>query len=246
MSTVSRALSNPDRVSARTREHVHAVARRLGYRPNLIARALPSGRSGMLALLVPDITNPHHFGLIRGAEAQARAAGYTLILGDTQGQPRAGVRPPATGWARRWTASCWPPAGCPSRTCRRCCGRRPVVLFNREADGFPSVVTDSDDGSRQIVEHLAALGHRRLAYLAGPVDAWSDGQRWRALSGHAARGRDRDRPARPVRADRGARRGGRRRRAGQRRDRAGRLQRPAGHRRAAPAGAAGGSGCRRG
>ncbi len=39
----------------------------------------------MLALLVPDITNPHNFGLIRGAEAQARAAGYTLVLGDTQG-----------------------------------------------------------------------------------------------------------------------------------------------------------------
>lgn len=37
----------------------------------------------MLALLVPDITNPHNFGLIRGAEAQARAAGYTLVLGDT-------------------------------------------------------------------------------------------------------------------------------------------------------------------
>jgi LacI family transcriptional regulator len=66
-------------------------------------------------------------------------------------------------------------------------GRWPVVLFNREADGFPSVVTDSADGSRQVVEHLAALGHRRIAYLAGPVDAWVDGQRWQALSRHAAR-----------------------------------------------------------
>ena len=85
ISTVSRALTDPDRVSVRTREHVQAVAHRLGYRPNRIAQALPSGRTWMLALLVTDITNPHNFVLIRGAEAQARAAGYTLVLGDTQG-----------------------------------------------------------------------------------------------------------------------------------------------------------------
>src|SRR4051794_9239268 len=75
VSTASRALSDPERVNVRTREHVQEAARRLGYRPNRLARALPTGRSGMLAVLVPDITNPLRFGLLRGAEAQARAAG---------------------------------------------------------------------------------------------------------------------------------------------------------------------------
>jgi len=185
VSTVSRALSNPDRVSARTREHVHEVARRLDYRPNLIARALPSGRSRMLALLVTDITNPHNFGLIRGAEAQARAAGYTLILGDTQGSHQL----EADHLDRLGSAMdgfVLASSRLPEPQLQALLGRRPVVLFNREADGFPSVVTDSDDGSRQIVEHLAALGHRHLAYLAGPVDAWADTQRWRGLSRHAA------------------------------------------------------------
>src|SRR5437868_6165844 len=84
VSTASRALADPDRVNVRTREHVQEVARRLGYRPNRLARALPTGRTGMLAILVPDITNPHHFGLLRGAEAQARAAGSTLVIADTQ------------------------------------------------------------------------------------------------------------------------------------------------------------------
>ena len=184
VSTASRALSNPGRVSGRTREHVQAVARKLGYQPNRIAQALPSGRTQMLALLVPDITNPHNFGLIRGAEAQARAAGYTLVLGDTQESPqlelaltlRLGSAVDGLVLAASRLADA---------ELRALQGRRPVVLFNREMGGFPSVVTDSADGSRQILEHLVALGHRSIAYLAGPPTSWSDAERWRALSTHA-------------------------------------------------------------
>jgi DNA-binding LacI/PurR family transcriptional regulator len=184
VSTVSRALSDPQRVNVRTREHVQEVARRLGYRPNRFARALPTGRTQMLALLVPDITNPHNFGLVRGAEAQARAAGYTLVVADTQqsaelesahlerlGSAMDGV---VLGSSRL-----------PEPELRELRGRWPVVLFNREVDGLPSVVADSADGSRQIIDHLAALGHRSIAYLGGPGDAWSDAERWRALSTHA-------------------------------------------------------------
>ena len=64
--------------------------------------------------------------------------------------------------------------------------RADVVLFNREVPGFASVITDSRDGSRQIVEHLAALGHRSIAYLSGPA-LWTDAERWRTLSENAAR-----------------------------------------------------------
>ena len=61
------------------------------------------------------------------------------------------------------------------------------MLFNREVAGFPSVLTDSRDSSRQIVEHLAALGHRSIAYLSGPPALWTDSQRWHGLADHAAR-----------------------------------------------------------
>lgn len=185
VSTASRALSNPGRVSARTREHVHEVARRLNYRPNLMARALPAGRSTLLAMVIPDITNPHHFGLIRGAEARARAAGYTVVLVDAQGSAALETdHLDRLGPAIDGVLLVSPRMPEPDLLALR--GRRPVVLFNREAAGFPSVTTDSDDAGRQIVEHLAALGHRSLAYLAGPADAWPDGQRWHALSRHAA------------------------------------------------------------
>jgi DNA-binding LacI/PurR family transcriptional regulator len=184
VSTVSRALSDPARVNVRTREHVQAVAQTLGYRPNRLAQALPTGRTRMLAILVPDITNPHNFGLVRGAEAQARAAGSTLIIADTQGGPEL-----EAAHLDRLASSVDGFVLAASRLSdaelRTLAERSPVVLFNRRVAGLASLATDSADGSRQIVEHLAALGHRSLAYLAGPIASWSDAQRWRSLSGHA-------------------------------------------------------------
>jgi DNA-binding LacI/PurR family transcriptional regulator len=184
VSTVSRALSHPERVNVTTREQVQAIARDLGYRPNRLAQALPTGRTGMVAVLVPDITNPHNFGLVRGAEAEARAAGSTLVIADTQGGPEL-----ESAHLDRLLSSVDGFLLASSRLSdgelRALAERSSVVLFNRRLDGLASLVTDSADGSRQIVEHLLALGHRSLAYLAGPSAAWSDGERWRALSGHA-------------------------------------------------------------
>jgi DNA-binding LacI/PurR family transcriptional regulator len=186
VSTVSRALSNPERVSLRTREHVRAVAQRMDYHPNRLAQALPSGRTRMLAVLVSDITNPHQFGLIRGAEAQAAAAGYTVLLADGHGRPEleaelaAKLGSSVDGFVLASSRR-------PDAELVELGGRRPVVLFNREVAGFPSVVTDFADGSRQIVEHLVALGHRSLAYLGGPRNAWSERQRWDALVAEARR-----------------------------------------------------------
>src|SRR3954464_11595416 len=184
VSTASRALSAPERVNVTTREHVQAVARALGYRPNRLAQALPTGRTGTLAVLVPDITNPHNFGLVRGVEAQARAAGSMVIIADTQGRPEVEgahldrLMSSVDGFV---LAS----SRLPDADLRALAERSPVVLFNRRVEGLASVATDSADGSRQIIEHLVALGHRSLAYLSGPRAAWSDAERWRARSEHA-------------------------------------------------------------
>jgi DNA-binding LacI/PurR family transcriptional regulator len=184
VSTVSRALSDPDRVNVATRERVQAVARELGYRPNRLAQALPTGRTGTLAVLVPDITNPHNFGLVRGAEAQARAAGSILIIADTQGRPEleAGQLESLASSVDGFVLAS---SRLPDVDLQALAERSPVVLFNRRVPGLASLATDSADGSRQIVEHLVALGHRSLAYLSGPSAAWSDSERWRALSEHA-------------------------------------------------------------
>jgi hypothetical protein len=111
VSTTSRALSNPDRVSSATRRRVQSIAMRLGYRHNRIATALETGRTPMLALLVADITNPHNFGLIRGAEAQARAAGLPSSSA-TRRKVQSSREPTPSGWNPLSPDSCWPAAAC--------------------------------------------------------------------------------------------------------------------------------------
>src|SRR5580693_641278 len=80
ISTVSRALNNGYGVNDQTREHVIAVAARLKYRPNRIARGLVTGRSHSLGLIISDIRNPFFAEVARGAEDAAYRAGHDLIL----------------------------------------------------------------------------------------------------------------------------------------------------------------------
>ncbi|SDG79617.1 LacI family DNA-binding transcriptional regulator [Pseudonocardia oroxyli] len=185
-STASRALSNPGRVSERTRAHVAEVAERLGYVPNRMAQALPSGRTGLFALLVPDVTNPHHVGLIRGAEAQAAAAGHSIVLAD--GQEDAAIE---AAHLRRLGSFVdgfllVSPRGS-ADDLAPLLRRHPAAVFNRPLAGLPGVVADIDAASAQTVEHLAGLGHRTLVYLRGPETSWADGERRRTLTAHAER-----------------------------------------------------------
>ena len=183
ISTVSRAFGNPGRVNPLTRQHVLQVARQVGYRPNPVAQALESGRTNTIALIVPDITNPHFFGLIRGAETQAAAAGMTMILGDAQG----GATEEALIARLSQVVDGFVMAASMLSTARlrELASDKPVVLFNREIEGIPSVITDHAEGTRQIVEHLVSLGHRAISFLAGPRQSWSGARRWQALQSAA-------------------------------------------------------------
>jgi LacI family transcriptional regulator len=87
-STVSRALNRPGRVSARLEREIRQVAEELEYRANPIARALPTGRTRTIGLVVADITNPMIFDVIRGAEQAAARHDYTLILVESEESSR--------------------------------------------------------------------------------------------------------------------------------------------------------------
>lgn len=185
-STVSRAFSNPQRVNPRTRAHVEATARRLGYTPNPLARALHTGRTRTAALLVPDITNPHFFGVIRGAERRANTAGFTLVLVETEESGEREARH-VERLARSVDGFVLASSRMPDRAVRELARSRLLSLVNRDVEGVTSTVIDPSDGSRQIVEHLHSLGHRSVVYLSGPRNSWLGAKRWRALSTAARR-----------------------------------------------------------
>ena len=179
-STVSRAFTNPNRVSTPTRERVLAAAAELGYRPNPHARALLSGRHHTVCMVVSDITNPHYFELIRGAEQRAKASEYTLVLVNAEESSRIEwaqvqrLAPSVDGFVLAASRL-------PDDDLRQIAAQRPVVLMNRELPGLASVVLDHVRGCYQMVEHLASLGHTDLLYLAGPRNSWMAATRWSAL-----------------------------------------------------------------
>lgn len=80
MMTVSRVLNNRPHVNVDTRQHVLRVANELGYKPNASARALSTGRTGMLGLAVGSIMSEYLLEIIRGVSDQSRQQGYNLVL----------------------------------------------------------------------------------------------------------------------------------------------------------------------
>lgn len=81
--TASRCISNPDRVSAMTRERVLGVAARLGYIPNRLAAGLASAKSMVVGVVVPTIANPIHGVIMQGVADIMEPAGYKLLLGNS-------------------------------------------------------------------------------------------------------------------------------------------------------------------
>jgi len=179
-STVSRAFSRPGRVNAETAARIRETAERLGYRANPLARALPTGRTSMLAMVVSDVTNPFYFEIIRGAEVAAAEQDYTLLVADVHED--ASVERKALERALPLVEGVVLGTTRMSDSAVRVIAReRPTVVLNRVVAGIPSVVTDNAKGMRQAVEHLGGLGHRTLAYAAGPEASWADGVRWQAM-----------------------------------------------------------------
>ena len=180
VSTVSRTMTKPDRVSFRTAEHVRRVAEQLGYRAEPTERMIDDSGTRMLAMVVADITNPVFYGMIRGAERTAAHAGYTLLLLETQESELAErthlerVRPTVDGLiltSSRMSDS----------TIRALAKISPLVVLNRIVAQVPSVVGDNVRGVKRAVEHLAERGHGTLSYLSGPEASWADAMRWRGV-----------------------------------------------------------------
>lgn len=176
-STVSRVFSRPQLLKESTVTHVTEIARELGYVPHHAARALSTGRLGMIAVVVPDIANPFFPPVIRAAQAHAATEAVSTVVGDTDEDPAKELDLLAE-LERRTDGVVLVSSRLPEEKVREVARRgHPLVLVNRDVAGVPRILVDSAPGIREAVDHLAALGHRHIAYVSGPAGSWSDEQR---------------------------------------------------------------------
>ncbi|MER7506475.1 LacI family DNA-binding transcriptional regulator [Nonomuraea pusilla] len=175
VSTVSRTFSAPHMVNAATRSRVLTVAEELGYRPNRAARALTTGRTHNLGLIVADIANPFFPPLIKAAHSAARQRDYHLFVADTDEEP-AVEEELVRAFSKQvdGLVLCSPRAS--NRALERLAERVPVVVVNRRLRGAATVLMDVGHGARAAVEHLSELGHRKVALVAGPAGSWTSAE----------------------------------------------------------------------
>lgn len=173
--TASRAL-NPltrDQVSRETSRRVVRAAQRMGYVPNTVARGLRTARSYIVAMVVPDVTNPLFPPMVRGAERVLSKAGYTLVLTDTDNNAAAERLQIEQLRARGADGFIVATARWEDLLLDELAGAGiPAVLVNRNTASakLPYVGADERTGITLAVDHLVGLGHRRISYLAGPQD----------------------------------------------------------------------------
>jgi len=171
--TASRALNEETRtlVNQATAQRVLEAAEQLGYRPNPIARGLKTSRSYTVGVLIPDLTNPLFPPIVRGIQDRLEEAAYTPLIANTENDPDRELADLEAMRARQVD-------GIITATARReqqlfapdQANGLPTVLVNRRLDDatLPSVVGDDRAGTLLAIRHLADLGHRRIAHLAGP------------------------------------------------------------------------------
>jgi LacI family transcriptional regulator len=148
--------------------------------PNHTARALSTGRTGTIALIVPDITNPFFAALMRGAQARARDLGYATLLGDSDETPE--LEDLLLGkLAAQVEGFILVSSRLAEERIRGHAARRPLVLVNRDVPRLSRLLVDTGPSYADGVAHLAALGHRFIAYVAGPALSWSNRQRGQAV-----------------------------------------------------------------
>ena len=167
VATVSRALQRPELVSETTRQRIHEVVKRLGYTPNALARNLRTARTRLIIALLPDIANPFFSEVIRGIEQVAHENGYSVLLGETQSSL---VREQAYAdmvAARQADGIITMSHRVPAIPMD---GRLPVVNACEYVKDkkISSVYIDNVAAAGAAVGYLVTLGHRDIAFIAGP------------------------------------------------------------------------------
>jgi LacI family transcriptional regulator len=177
-------------ISEQTKGRIQTAARRLGYRPNPLARSLRSQRSNIVGVMVFDITDPFCTPILRGLENALYQANYLSLLADAHNEAHRFERYLEMLLDRRveglivianWLVT-------DIKVLADLTERQvPTVIAGRafEIENVSTVSVDNENGSALALEHLHRLGHREIAFLRGPKTLASSGQRWKGIRNFA-------------------------------------------------------------
>ncbi len=177
-------------IPSNTKARIEVVAKRLGYRPNPLARSLRSQRSNIVGVMVFDITDPFCTPILRGLENSLYQANYLSFLADAHNETHRFERYLEMLLDRRvegliivanWLVTDIKLLG--DLTERQV----PTVVAGREVETElgSTVSVDNEVGAAAALEHLYKLGHREIAFLRGPKALTSSGQRWKGIKNFA-------------------------------------------------------------
>ncbi|WP_241681015.1 DUF6807 family protein [Pseudactinotalea terrae] len=185
--TVSRVMNGKATVDAELARRVQAAADELRYHPSTTARSLSLGRTNTVAVVVPDLGNPMFQEVLAGVSTAAGERDYRVLVADTSGDPGEEVRSISDARRRCDAIVLVSPRLGEAELRALLPTLHPVVVVNRLPDGItPTIGADYAAGAVLVMEHLTALGHQHLVYLAGPSRSEPNRQRIDAMRRFAA------------------------------------------------------------
>lgn len=171
--TVSRVLNGNTTVARELADRVFAAVNESGYRPNAVARSLRTQTSNLLALLIPDISNPFYTAVARGVEDVAQKAGYSVFLCNTDDVAEKEAMYLSDALRVHVAGVVISPQETRADLSGLEQARVPFVLIDRTLRGGQNdaVLVRSFEGARDATRHLIEEGWRRPAIVTGPRSA---------------------------------------------------------------------------
>ncbi len=182
ISTVSRVTNGLDRVHPATRQRVLEAIQLLNYQPSALAKGLATQQTRSLGFVIPTISDPFYLEIVRGVEEAAAAARHSLLVASQVVAPGVPPYKPLVN-QRRVDAMVVVGIKIPDAELRRFALQGlPVAFVQQDAGALaPSFVADNYGGAKALADHLLALGHRRIAYIAGSDRTPDNAERLRGL-----------------------------------------------------------------
>jgi LacI family transcriptional regulator len=169
LATASYALNGKPEVGEGTRAHVSEIARKLGYQVNLAARSMKTGRSGVIGLVIPNITNPLFAKLAQSVTSAAEDYGQAVLFVDSEGSKEAETDAMHHLVKHGADGLIWFPVNDETSVTPKTFPV-PIVVLDRSVAGFDLVEAEYEEGGRLIGQHLLAEGHQRVGLVEGPFD----------------------------------------------------------------------------